>query len=78
MSFDKGIPFNGFDSVLEMLRQADAGFRRKILLNLEKRDPQLARRIAAELAAWANATEDSSWETLERSQNRAFARNYGH
>lgn len=77
MNRNDGIPFNGFDSVLEMLRHADANFRKKILGNLRQRDPHLARRLEEELGAWMQVTEDSR-DTLERSQRTAQTRNYGH
>ncbi|HEY8280666.1 MAG TPA: hypothetical protein VIH99_13640 [Bdellovibrionota bacterium] len=71
-----GIPFNGFNSVIEMLRHADAGFRDKLLNNVRRRDPHLARRLEAELRQWLAG--DDSRDTLERSQRSAHTRNYGH
>lgn len=71
-----GIPFNGFQSVLEMLRHADAAFRDKLLTNVRRRDPQLARRLETELRE-IFAREKDSRGTLERSTRGAQARNYG-
>ena len=45
MNKKDGIPFDGFHSVLEMLSQSDSVFRDKILGNIRKRDPNLARRL---------------------------------
>ena len=77
----EGIPFDGFGSVLEMLHRADANFRDKIINNLRRRDPELARRLENGLrhtaaAFHANHVEDSR-ATLERSQRAAFTRSYG-
>lgn len=86
MSKREGIPFNGFQSVIEMLRHADAAFREKLLNNVRRRDPVLARRLEAEVGAWLardaqerdNRRErDDSRGTLERSQRAAHTRNYG-
>jgi hypothetical protein len=70
-----GIPFNGFASVIEMLRHADTGFREKLLGNVRRRDPQLARRLEMELRE-IMAREDNRG-ALERSQRMAQTRNYG-
>ena len=72
----EGIPFNGFNSVLEMLRYADAAFRDKLLNNVRRRDPHLARRLETELREIL-AREDGRG-ALERSQRMAQTRNYGH
>lgn len=71
----EGIPFDGFGSVLEMLQKSDANFRHKILLNIARRDPHLARRLEAGLKG--NALPEDSRATLERSQRAATARSYG-
>lgn len=72
-----GIPFDGFGSVLEMLRYADAHFREKLLGNVRRRDPHLARRLETELREWIARDQDTRG-TLERSTRSAQARNYGH
>lgn len=73
-----GIPFDGFGSVLEMLRTADGAFREKILLNLRRRDPELARRLEAHLKPRNQSpSRDDSRAVLERSQRSAHTRNYG-
>lgn len=77
-----GIPFDGFGAVLEMLQRSDAAFRDKILMNISRRDPQLAQRLIANLRADRRAApraraEDDSRVALERSQRAAFTRNYG-
>jgi hypothetical protein len=79
MSKQDGIPFNGFHSVVEMLRHADANFRHRLLENVRRRDPSLARRLEAELGDWLarDASQDSR-ATLDRSQRAAHTRNYGH
>ncbi len=82
----EGIPFDGFGSVLEMLHRADPNFREKILNNLRRRDPELARRLEGGLRHTAAAYQESvarsshiddSRATLERSQRAAFTRSYG-
>lgn len=73
----EGIPFDGFGSVLEMLGRADAGFREKILGNLRRRDPELARRLESGLRHATSAREEDTRAMLERSQQRAFTRSYG-
>ncbi|RZA09447.1 MAG: hypothetical protein EOP11_01695 [Proteobacteria bacterium] len=84
MKKDKGIPFDGFGSVLEMLHGADANFREKILNNLRRRDPDLVRRLesglrhtAASYESRDSSRQDNSRALLERSQRNAFTRNYG-
>jgi hypothetical protein len=73
-----GIPFDGFGSVLEMLRKSDGAFREKILLNLRRRDPELARRLEAHLKPRTQSpSRDDSRAVLERSQRSAQTRNYG-
>jgi hypothetical protein len=72
----EGIPFDGFGSVLEMLRRSDSAFREKIMGNLRRRDPHLAQRLERGLRISA-AQEDDSRAALERSQRAAFTRNYG-
>jgi hypothetical protein len=72
----EGIPFDGFGSVVEMLRRSDGAFREKILANLRQRDPVLARRLEAHLGA-RRAQEEDSRAVLERSQRSAHTRNYG-
>jgi hypothetical protein len=76
-----GIPFDGFGAVLEMLQRSDAAFRDKILMNISRRDPQLAQRLIANLRAdrrtAPRAREEDSRQQLERSQRAAFTRNYG-
>jgi hypothetical protein len=76
---EKGIPYDGFRSVLEMLTHADANFRDKILSNLRRRDPELCRRLEAHLRASyrSQPSEDVSRAQLERSQRAAHTRNYG-
>jgi hypothetical protein len=77
----EGIPFDGFGSVLEMLHRADTNFREKILNNLRRRDPELARRLESGLrhtaAAFHESNLDNTRATLERSQRAAFTRSYG-
>lgn len=79
MNKPEGIPFDGFGSVIEMLRRSDSAFRDKILFNIRRRDPDLARRIEAHLrpAAASTRREEESRAMLERSQRSAFTRNYG-
>lgn len=78
MSKDKGIPFNGFHSVIEMLRHADSAFRERLLSNIRRRDPVLAHRLSAEVGAWlARDAANDSREVLNRSQRAAHTRNYG-
>jgi len=81
MSKKDGIPFNGFQSVIEMLRHADVAFREKLLQNVRRRDPVLAHRLEAELGAWiardARHEREDSLLTLNRSQRAAHTRNYG-
>ena len=71
-----GIPFNGFQSVIDMLRHADAPFREKLLGNLRRRDPHLARRLEAELREIF--ARDDGRSALERGRRMAQTRNYGH
>ncbi|MGZ3650618.1 MAG: hypothetical protein ACXWR1_05960 [Bdellovibrionota bacterium] len=71
----EGIPFNGFQSVIEMLRHADVAFRDKLLTNVRRRDPQLARRLESELREWI--ARDDNRGALERGQRLAQTRNYG-
>ncbi len=83
MSKKDGIPFNGFQSVIEMLRHADAAFRDKLLSNVRRRDPVLAHRLESEVRAWLardaeNDARDNSRSALDRSQRAAHTRNYGH
>jgi hypothetical protein len=74
----KGIPFNGFQSVIDMLRHADVNFRDKLLSNIRRRDPNLARRLETELRAQlARDNGSDSRGALERSQRMAHTRNYG-
>jgi hypothetical protein len=74
----KGIPFNGFQSVIEMLRHADVHFREKLLGNVRKRDPILARRLEAELREQlARSNSDDNRGALERGTRLAQTRNYG-
>jgi hypothetical protein len=70
-----GIPFNGFHSVLEMLRRSDSVFRNKLLLNLRRKDPQLAQRLESELREWV--ARDQGSLALERGTRAAQARTYG-
>lgn len=79
----EGIPFNGFQSVIEMLRHADAAFRERLLNNVRRKDPVLARRLEAEVSAWIqrdarDQQQDNSRSQLERSTRNAQTRNYGH
>ena len=75
----KGIPFNGFQSVIEMLRHADVNFREKLLSNVRRRDPHLARRLEAELRdQLSRASSNDARDALERSQRLAQTRTYGH
>jgi hypothetical protein len=76
MNKREGIPFNGFQSVLEMLQHADVAFREKLLNNVRRRDPHLARRLESELRAILSA--DDNRGALERGQRLAQTRNYGH
>ncbi len=71
-----GIPFNGFHSVLEMLRHADANFRDRLLGNVRRKDPQLARRLETELSEWIARDQDSRG-ALARGTRAAQTRNYG-
>jgi hypothetical protein len=71
----EGIPFNGFQSVIEMLRHADVAFRDKLLTNVRRRDPHLARRLESELREWI--ARDDNRGALERGQRLAQTRNYG-
>jgi plasmid stabilization system protein ParE len=77
----EGIPFDGFGSVLEMLHRADANFREKIINNLRRKDPELARRLENGLRHTAASFQETpmgdSRATLERSQRAAFTRSYG-
>lgn len=78
MSKDKGIPFNGFQSVIEMLRHADSAFRENLLNNVRRRDPVLARRLEAAVGAWiARDAANDTRAMLDRSQRAAQTRNYG-
>jgi hypothetical protein len=78
MSKQDGIPFNGFQSVVEMLRHADANFRQRLLDNVRRRDPVLARRLEAEVGAWLSRdSAQDSRAALDRSQRAAHTRNYG-
>lgn len=70
---DLGIRFDGFASVVEMLEKADGPFRQKILANIRKRDPELARRIELNL----RVKDESSSAALQRGQRVANVRNYG-
>lgn len=72
-----GIPFNGFQSVLEMLQNADAGFRSKIINNVRKLDPYLAKRLEAALAETMNYYVDDTSNVLDRAQQKNQTRNYG-
>ena len=80
MNKREGIPFNGFQSVIEMLRHADVAFRERLLNNVRRKDPMLARRLETELGAWLahDQHQDDSRGTLERSTRAAQTRNYGH
>ncbi len=71
---DLGIPFDGFGSVVEMLKRSDASFREKILGNIRKRDPRLAQRLESNLRI---EKEDESRAAMDRGKRAAFARNYG-
>lgn len=73
----EGIPFDGYGSVLEMLRRSDAAFREKILMNLRRKDPELARRLEQSLRSTSRRAEDDTRTVLERSQRAAISRNYG-
>jgi hypothetical protein len=72
----EGIPFNGFQSVIDMLRHADVAFREKLLGNVRRRDPQLARRLESELREVL--ARDDGRSALERGQRLAQTRSYGH
>jgi hypothetical protein len=75
----EGIPFNGFQSVLEMLQHADVAFREKLLGNVRRRDPHLARRLESELREiLARDSREDSRGALERGTRMAQTRNYGH
>ncbi len=73
----EGIPFDGFGSVLEMLRRSDSAFREKILRNIRGRDPHLAQRLEHGLRSSAARQEEDSRAKLERSQRAAHTRQYG-
>ena len=77
----EGIPFDGFGSVIEMLRRADGPFRDKILQNIRRRDPDLAYRLESNLrsvlARDARDQAEDSRDILQRSQRAANTRNYG-
>lgn len=84
MKKNEGIPFDGFASVIEMLRRSDSAFREKILTNMRRRDPDLVRRLEAHLRPAARAQardydfgDDDNRGILERSQRAANTRNYG-
>lgn len=70
-----GIPFNGFQSVIDMLRHADAAFRERLLGNVRRRDPHLARRLESELREIL--ARDDGRGALERGQRMAQTRSYG-
>lgn len=72
----EGVPYDGFASVLEMLRRSDGAFREKILGNLRRMDPHLARRLELGLRNTSQAENDSR-AALDRSQRAALARQYG-
>ncbi len=76
-----GIPYDGYGNVLEMLKRSDAPFREKILANLRKKDPVLARRLEQSLQGSRKQAEPADYEdsqvALERGKRAAFARNYG-
>lgn len=78
MNKREGIPFDGFGSVLEMLNGSDANFREKILNNLRRKDPELARRLENGLRHVYGNRDEEARVALERSQRHAFARSYGH
>ncbi|MCO5141466.1 MAG: hypothetical protein M9962_00070 [Oligoflexia bacterium] len=67
----EGIPFDGFGSVVEMLRKSDATFREKILRNIRRLDPQLARRLEAHLSPTNTKSNNES------SHRSVHTRNYG-
>jgi hypothetical protein len=71
----EGIPFDGFGSVVEMLRRSDSAFREKIMGGLWRRDPSLAQRLERYLGS--SAREEDSRAALERGQRAAYTRNYG-
>jgi hypothetical protein len=71
---NRGIPFDGYASVLEMLQKADVGFRERILNSLRKRDPSLARRLESNLR---NSYSDSA-SALAQTQRMVLTRGYGH
>ncbi len=78
MKKNDGIPFNGFQSVIEMLRHADSAFRERLLNNVRRRDPVLAHRLEAEVSAWISRDNaNDSRSQLDRSQRAAHTRNYG-
>jgi hypothetical protein len=76
-----GIPYDGYGNVLEMLKRSDAQFREKILSNLRKKDPVLARRLEQSLQPTRRQEEEMSFDdsqaALERGKRAAFTRNYG-
>ena len=72
-----GIPYDGFGQVLEMLRQADAGFREKTIRNLKRLDPALARRLEIALQGRGGAARSDNREVLQRSQRAVISKNYG-
>ena len=76
MNRREGVPYDGFGSVLEMLRRSDGAFREKILNNLRRMDPALARKLEMGLRNSSPAENDSR-AALERSQRAALTRAYG-
>lgn len=66
----EGIPFDGFASVVEMLNKSDAAFREKILRNIRKLDPQLARRLEAKINPSNNSNSTGNHRAVH-------TRNYG-
>ena len=78
MTKENKIPFDGFGSVIEMLKHADKNFRERILRNIAAKDPALAERLLhATNDAIAEAHYRDSRGALERSQRNMNVRNYG-
>lgn len=78
MENKKGIPFDGFGNVIDMLRQSDSAFREKIIRGIAGRDPELAERLlAATNRAIADDRLEKSRRELRRSTQSSNVRGYG-
>lgn len=76
-----GIPFNGFASAIELLKNSDAAFAQKILRNIAKMNPAMAERLEAALKRQGRSVSahdlENSQAALSRSTRNAQTRNYG-